>query len=67
MCDMHRDPSNEGLFNVNNFTEAHVRRIMGPSGQEKALRLNTVFIGLIKLLYRMVSKLTKMAKDVGHF
>lgn len=63
LSDILRDPSNEGLWNVNNFTEAHIRRVMG-GAKEKGLRLHTVLLGLIKMLQKMEKKLANMAAGV---
>ncbi len=64
LSDIHRDGSNEGLMNVNNLTEAAIRRIGGGVLSEKTIRLITLLRHLVKSLKATESKARKLEQEV---
>lgn len=63
MSDINRDGLNEGLWNVNNLTEAAIRKI-GGTCNEKGIRLHTMLKILIEILSGAESKAKRIATKV---
>lgn len=61
LSDINRHFSNDGLWSVNNFTEAAIRH---GSDEEKGGRLHSALLSCVALLVKMIRKLARMADGV---